>query len=284
MESLVRQTATPKQVLVIDNNPSGSSREIVRRYHSKLPVLYAIEKNSGVPHARNMALSLCQTRYISFIDDDCVANGNWVMSGFSVIKKRGVGYIVGRSLCGNAGNVVSLAKYIHQSFWFQQKLKPGLQTSPFNVDTKNITFDVRVLRKKHLSFDPNLQIAYVDSADTDLGFQMEQSGITGAYAPAMIVYHEEFESLKKFLMKAFYRGRLAYRLTKKWMIKNEFVYLPYINWFTYFKSIRRWPDEYNKYMQNINESFVKKLISFFLIKTFERTYLYGYLHEMPPDK
>jgi len=81
LSSLVKQSLLPSnlEVLVIDNANDSSTKQMVEKYQSSLPMLrYAIETKTGLSHARNKALEIAQYDWVCYLDDDAVASVNFV--------------------------------------------------------------------------------------------------------------------------------------------------------------------------------------------------------------
>ena len=280
LESISKQTELPDKVLVIDNDAKENSKKVALSFKRGLNVSYAVETRPGVPHARNRALRLCKTPLLGFTDDDCVLDKNWVKAGLNSMVKAKTPYVLGKSLLYNNKSVVALAQYYLQRYWFNQKLNESRpKTSPFNFDTKNIILKVSELKNHDLRFDNKFTIRGVDSSDINLGFQLETKDLAGAYEPKMVVHHEELESVLLLLRKAYLRGRLAFLVSHRWSLEGEFVNLPLLNWFKFAKSIRFWKKEYHNYTDRHPENVMQKILSFLLIKAYERVYLQGYVDE-----
>jgi glycosyltransferase involved in cell wall biosynthesis len=71
------------RVVVVDNDPAGSAREVCSDAEGWLthPITYAVEKARGIPQARNTALSiaLSQADFVAFIDDDSEPDPLWLV-------------------------------------------------------------------------------------------------------------------------------------------------------------------------------------------------------------
>lgn len=67
------------EIIVVDNNSSDNTREIVEKYVIKYSfVRYELETNQGLSHARNRGISESKNPYISFIDDDAFPEKDWL--------------------------------------------------------------------------------------------------------------------------------------------------------------------------------------------------------------
>lgn len=70
IESVLRQTWTNLELIVIDDGSSDETRELVSRYGEKIQYFY--QSNSGLAVARNRGLELARGEFILFLDDDDV--------------------------------------------------------------------------------------------------------------------------------------------------------------------------------------------------------------------
>lgn len=68
IESVLRQTYQPLELIVIDDGSDDGSGEVATRYLSSLR--YEYHARMGMGAARNLALSLAQGRYLTFLDAD----------------------------------------------------------------------------------------------------------------------------------------------------------------------------------------------------------------------
>jgi hypothetical protein len=81
LQSVVRQSVQPSEVIVVDNGPDDDTRDVVRGFEEDYPFIrYIAEPNPGIPVARNRALkeSAGESDVVAFMDDDCRADENWL--------------------------------------------------------------------------------------------------------------------------------------------------------------------------------------------------------------
>jgi glycosyltransferase involved in cell wall biosynthesis len=81
LDSLARQHAATSvfRVLVVDNNSSDHTRDVVRQYQENDPPFsYHFEPHQGLSHARNAGLRVADTDWCAFLDDDAMAHRDWV--------------------------------------------------------------------------------------------------------------------------------------------------------------------------------------------------------------
>lgn len=70
LDSLVAQTYTNWNAIIIDDSSSDNSVEIIKEYQDSRITLYALPKNQGVSSVRNFALKELSEKYTAFLDSD----------------------------------------------------------------------------------------------------------------------------------------------------------------------------------------------------------------------
>lgn len=80
--SVTGQTRLPDEIVVVDNDPEASARELVEDLarDSRVPLVYVHEPRPGVSHARNTGFSYATGRFIAQLDDDEGARPEWLES------------------------------------------------------------------------------------------------------------------------------------------------------------------------------------------------------------
>lgn len=69
------------EVLIVDNASTDTTRNVVEAFTSDNPnvsVEYIYEPTQGLGYARNTGWRIARGTYIAFIDDDCMADMNWL--------------------------------------------------------------------------------------------------------------------------------------------------------------------------------------------------------------
>jgi glucosyl-dolichyl phosphate glucuronosyltransferase len=78
LESLVKQKRQPDEVIIVDNASADDTKQTALAFTSSLNLKYLYEPTRGIPFARNAGISNATSDIIAFIDDDCVADENWL--------------------------------------------------------------------------------------------------------------------------------------------------------------------------------------------------------------
>ncbi|PSN14966.1 glycosyl transferase, partial [filamentous cyanobacterium CCP5] len=74
------------QVVVIDNNSSDDTVQVVRRYQrqwpEQIPLHYLFEPRQGIAYARRRVINQCASPWIGFLDDDNWPDEHWVAAAY----------------------------------------------------------------------------------------------------------------------------------------------------------------------------------------------------------
>jgi succinoglycan biosynthesis protein ExoM len=81
LEDLTRQTRLPDEVVVVDNDATGSARTVVERCiegGAPFPIQYALQPQKNISLTRNRTVALAGGDWLGFIDDDERAPAPWL--------------------------------------------------------------------------------------------------------------------------------------------------------------------------------------------------------------
>lgn len=72
MDSVLAQTYTDWEMIIVDDCSTDDTREVVARYQAKDPrfIYHCLEENSGAAVARTKAMELASGEYMAFLDSD----------------------------------------------------------------------------------------------------------------------------------------------------------------------------------------------------------------------
>jgi glycosyltransferase involved in cell wall biosynthesis len=78
LESLEKQIEKPNQIIIVDNNCTDNTINIVKKYKKSLPIKIVKEKKKGVVFARNRGFSKAKGDILARCDADSVLPKNWI--------------------------------------------------------------------------------------------------------------------------------------------------------------------------------------------------------------
>ncbi|MDE7185718.1 MAG: glycosyltransferase family 2 protein, partial [Lachnospiraceae bacterium] len=90
MESILSQTHSQFEVILIDDGSTDGSGAICDTYEKRYSFIHVVHSaNSGVGHARNIGLEMCKGEYITFVDSDDFIHPQYLEIMLGAVKKTG---------------------------------------------------------------------------------------------------------------------------------------------------------------------------------------------------
>lgn len=194
LRSLVKQSINKRyyEVLVVDNNSTDNTERVVNRFSRNHPNIRLImEKKQGLSYARNRGWKEARGKYVAYIDDDAIADPDWVnqIVGFAKIHPR----------VNVFGGPYSRFFLHPPPVWLPEdhgSLNMGNKVKLLHVRNEWISGSNMIFRKlildKYKGFVTNLgmkggQILYGE--ETELLARLKRDGESIYYVPAISVKH-----------------------------------------------------------------------------------------------
>jgi glycosyltransferase involved in cell wall biosynthesis len=206
IESLVDQDY-PRQryeIIVVDNNSTDGTVEIVRRY----PVLLLEERRPGPGAARNRGLAQARGEIIAFTDADCYAEARWLKE----LVKPFVDPMVGG--VGGAIKSASRATAVERYSDDRPVLKHHLSDPPFLpfLTTANAAFRNNIIDAVG-GFDESFTKA---SEDVDLSWRIQlEAPCKFVSASKAVVYHKHRQTVRGLFAQSFLYHSTSHELSVK---------------------------------------------------------------------
>ena len=121
------------EIVVVDNDPSGSARDGVETLcaGSPWPLVYVHAPLPGVATARNAGLAATRASLIAFLDDDEVASPGWLAALLNAQEATGADVVFG-PISGRAPDARTwLRPYLERFFGREGPDRTGLIETPF---------------------------------------------------------------------------------------------------------------------------------------------------------
>ncbi len=208
------ESSGPWEVVIVDNNSSDSTREVVlNRVESfPVPLRYVMEKEQGRSAALNAGIRIAQGEILAITDDDVRVDPMWLRNAEQALDRLGCDYVGGKALPiwsgrvpkwmpnrgGKHWGVIALLDYGPEPIEFGQKVPLGV----------NMVFRRECFERAGL-WDNSIG----RKAGTLLGQEVREwaqraraAGLRGFYSPDLVVHHviPEDRLTKRYFRKWFY--------------------------------------------------------------------------------
>jgi succinoglycan biosynthesis protein ExoM len=156
LDSIKRQVLcddASAEIVIIDNDAAGSAESIVNRMERDIPypVRYEIEPRRGLSFARNCALESARGDWLALIDDDEVAESNWVVELLNCARRYSADAVVGRVWPRFQAQP---PPWIARSPVFEYRLPPTGTKVGEEALTGNVLLRAEFLATSGIRFDP----------------------------------------------------------------------------------------------------------------------------------
>ena len=215
LESLAMlEPAGPWDVIVVDNNSTDNTREVVLQQVDSFPVTlrYIFENEQGRSAALNAGIRAAQGEILAITDDDVRVDPKWLRNASQALERLGCDYLGGKALPiweadlpdwlpnrgGKHWGVIALLDYGPEPIEFGAKVPLGV----------NMIFRRECFERAGL-WDNSIG----RKAGTLLGQEVREwtqrgraAGLRGFYSPDLIVHHviPQDRLTKKYFRKWFY--------------------------------------------------------------------------------
>jgi len=215
---LRRPAAVDYEILVVDNNSTDDTREVVQRHGRVLtPRLRSVfEPRQGLSHARNRALAEARGDIVSFLDDDVAVDPGWLEAVCEAFDKYEAAVVGGRAYLIYP-TAAGRPAWLPES---REDLYSRLDHGPeplVGTDKPLFGLNFSVLRRQAL------EVGGFDSAfgrcgrslacgeESDLLDRIRRAGGVVVYEPKAIVGHRvpPERLTKKWLLRRVYHGALS---------------------------------------------------------------------------
>ena len=204
-------------ILIVDNDKACSAEKIVKQHNinEKFAVYYEVEKNKGIPYARNKILEIAKHNKITelaFIDDDEIVEKNWMVSIWNYYCTSNIDVVWGWVKTIYPENT---PKWIIDGNFYQL---PKYDTGKISKTayTNNVFFNFqKLVVQQHLSF--NSECGNMGE-DEDFFMRAINLGNIIHFCSETIVYEilDESRFTKKYFLK-----RLFFTKNNKNLLQNQ---------------------------------------------------------------
>jgi GT2 family glycosyltransferase len=187
--------------------------------------------NGGAAKARNFAISKTRGSLILTIDDDCVAQTNWISSFVSYMSES-------KELIGSGGTVMAAPpkSYVQKYIAFKRLMYQPVRDTEGNIVTiitANACYKKEALDKVK-GFDE--EFPFSGGEDLDLSMRLRKYGNLG-YSNKSIICHYHRSSLYGLIKQHYFYGKGVYIACKKNLFPYEKLKFYEPDWWGFVKYI-----------------------------------------------
>ena len=222
LESLLAQSCEENfEIAVIDNDKNQSASNIIKKINNS-KIHYFVENKRGIASARNKCVNICKKNcadYLVFIDDDEIADKNWLKELLCANKRYQSDIIVGPVLCRFEKTP---EPWIEKVFFTRKQYNSGQKMR--NGATGNVLLNMDVF--KHFNDNPfDEKFNFMPGEDTDFFRKLKKINYDIIWCNESIAFENISiirTKLKSCLIRAFNSGNSTFYIYK--MQKNNFVF------------------------------------------------------------
>lgn len=215
LNSLLRQTYTPLEIVVVDNASSDRSREVVAGLNNSCVRLISLADNLGFAGGNNVGVREARGEFIALLNNDAVAERDWLENLVRAIESSGdIGMCASKILFFQT-DVIDKAGHLMYPDGQNRGRGTGEKDRGQYDRLEEVFFPdgcAALYRKRMLEelggFDETF-FAYGD--DADLGIRGRWMGWRCLYVPSAVVYHRHSSTTGRYSAQKIY-----------WVERNRF--------------------------------------------------------------
>lgn len=194
----------PTKILIVDNDKEQSARKIVENFQNILNIKYVAEEEKGLSNVRNRAIKeakLLNATHLAFIDDDEIADINWLINHIEFYEKFDGIYISSGPTYKKFEN--NVPDYIANNRIFKVSSKKVLGTLKKTCASGNVFLPLN--HEIYFSKDFN----FSGGEDTDFFSRMNDAGFKIGWNINAVNYEivsDERANLNRILKRAYNNG------------------------------------------------------------------------------
>ena len=233
LESLADQSANTElfEVLIIDNNSTDDTKKTADEFCKKhTNFRYVFEEKQGLSHARNRAIVEAKGEYLAYIDDDAIADKDWIKNILAVIKTDS-------SMAAFGGPIYpwynkEKPKWFKDEFalhsWGEEHFQLSEQNCPFGLSGSNMVFKKEILNKYNgFSAEYGMNGDKIAFGEESLLFnKMLKNSENIQYFPEISVSHlvsEKNYSLKEAFKRSVQNGKAIAQIRGSRLLSIDFI-------------------------------------------------------------
>ncbi|MBN2326769.1 MAG: glycosyltransferase family 2 protein [Candidatus Omnitrophica bacterium] len=233
LDSVLRDSYHPKEILFVDNASSDGSAELAYAYQDRITIVRNRE-NYGFPKGCNLGIRVARGEIIVLLNIDTEVCEGWLTELIEPLQRDPRTGMAGSKLLFPGGDRIQFAGGVMAPNGLTQHIGYGLPDGEaFNApkEVEYLTGASLAVRRTLLDRLGRLDEGFpLYFEDLDFSIRMKQAGYAVLYQPSSVVYHFETYGTKKQSFAYYYkyhRGRIRCILKNFGLRYFLAVFLPY---------------------------------------------------------
>ena len=194
MDSLVNQTHSPLEIILVDDGSSDGGKEVVAKWSKHELVTTILQDELGLSAGRMAALEASKGEWFAITDIDVRPESDWIQRMLESSNSRDgedVVAVTGRTVFGRSDDVISRIRSIEiESKYRSRPRRTKLANGPCSMFNRDALLGIG-------GFDPS----WYHAEDMEVSLKLIESGGTIVYTPDAVVNHVPETGLRRFLRK-----------------------------------------------------------------------------------
>ena len=231
INSILSQTVKPNKILVVNDNSTDQTAEILKKYSDKIEII-SNKKNLGLSYIRNLAANYLKSKFIASIDADVELTNDWLEKLMDKANKENATLIGGKMYEKFLKNPYNLWRSIRlKQNWGEKDIH-----NPKFVFGCNNLLNTENLDKQDM-YRNDLEYYKTNGEDIEFSKKILNQDMNLYYCSSAICYHLQDDN-HKTLSKRYWRY-IHYGDG----LKKRNLYKTFKNIFRQFKKTLKWSIE-----------------------------------------
>ena len=211
MESLVNQTYSPLEIILVDDGSTDGGKEKVVEWSNHDLVTTITQEKLGLSAGRMAALESANGEWFAITDIDVRPETDWIQRMLECSTSREgeeVVAVTGRTVFGRSDDVISRIRSIEIESKYRSRPRiTNLANGPCSMFKRKSLLEIG-------GFDPS----WYHAEDMEVSLKLIQDGGIIVYTPNAVVNHVPEKGLKRFLNKRKRDARAHVRIHRRYKI------------------------------------------------------------------
>jgi len=248
LDSVLGETGTRKEVIVVDNNSSDETVNILHQYSSRIKIIYST-RNLGYAKANNAGFKKANGKYIFLLNPDAIVNYGALGKMFAFMERNKEIIALGPLVLNPDGSIqpsvrrfpnytilflelTGLSRIFPSSAIFNRWKMPGFDSSEIQ-EVEQPMASAFLLRKSFFNKEIMDEGFSMFFNDVDLCFRIYKEGGKIVFLPSASVVHKRGRSTgmaKERMIPLHTKGLLRFLWKHKKCFKDKFLFLLFLPW------------------------------------------------------